>query len=155
MEKDEKNHFHSPSTNFRMIYLDTNTFFYALDRKSPNYKVCRRFLDNSIKRGIPITTSTETIQEVIHYYRSIGRDKIGLVTCKYLLKIIPEPLIITNEVIEQFLKFVPRYKKPESRNLLHLAACVVYNILSVVTYDADFKKFSEIKAYLPHEFKSS
>lgn len=136
-----------------MIYLDTNIFFYYLDEESPQHLICINFLDNAVRKRIPIVTSAETTQEIIHYYRSIKKDAIGLAACKYLLKVIPEPLIITNEVINQFLKLVPKYERPESRDLLHLATCIFYKIKSVITFDADFKKFSEVKAYLPSEIR--
>ena len=134
-----------------MIYIDANIFFYASDDKSQYFADCQKFLKTLIDGYTTSTTSVETIQEIMHYYRSIKREHDGLEVCRLLLTIIPEPLAVDLNTIKKFLELFNLYPKPESRDLLHLAACVIYGIKTIVTYDQEFKNFSEVRATTPDE----
>lgn len=134
-----------------MIYLDTNIFLYASDKESINFKSCEKLLKGVALGDIEATTSGETIQEIMHYFRSLKKDQTGLQISRGLLKLIPEPLESYNAVIYQFLNFFPKYSKPQSRDLFHLAVCVVNDIGLICTYDGQYQKFAEVKAVKPDE----
>lgn len=134
-----------------MIYLDTNIFLYASDRESIHFKSCEKLLKAIALGNIEATTSNETIQEIMHYFRFLKKDQSGLQICRGLLKLIPEPLESTNAIIDQFLNFFPKYPKPQSRDLFHLAVCVANDIGRLCTYDRQYQKFAEVKVVEPDE----
>ena len=132
-----------------MLYLDTNIFFYASSKESLYFSECGRLLKEIVDGKVAATTSTETIQEIMHYYRSLKQDHIGLDICEGIIGTIPKLLSPSQEVIYLYLRLFPKYPKPQSRDLLHLATCVTYGIKTIVTFDREFKKFSEVKAISP------
>lgn len=118
-----------------MFYLDTNVFVYAADITSQHHHSAVNLLHQITARKLPLTTSVETIQEIIHVYKKLHRLKYGLKICQNILKLIPQPLPVDKTVISQYLKFTSQYPKLESRDCLHLAICQVHSLPVLVTQD--------------------
>ncbi|MFS8159035.1 MAG: type II toxin-antitoxin system VapC family toxin [Candidatus Roizmanbacteria bacterium] len=140
-----------------MIYIDTNIFLYAADKESQYFADCTTFLSSCIKENIDITTSAETIQEIVHYLKNRNTIKDAPHICNTILKIIPTPLALDISVLEVFIKMVSEYgdnRKIQSRDLLYVATCIENDIGTIVTYDKAFSQIKEIKAQTPKQFLS-
>ncbi len=138
-----------------MIYLDTNVFMYAADKTSRYYAVCDRLTGMAAHNKIKIVTSAETIQEVIYLFQNRGDLEKGLEMSSYIAEIINEILPVDGSVLQQYLSTIGKHLRQEkisSRDFLHVATCIVYKIDMIITYDADFKKFKEIKTLTPEQF---
>lgn len=135
----------------KQLYLDTNFFIYLSDPLSSFYNDCVDLLSYCKKYSIRISTSTETIQEIIHYSKNIKQLDGGLITAKTTLQTINELIPITPEIIKVYLEKVQTYPNRKSRDILHLSACIENKIDCLVTLDNDFKKFNEVKILRPDE----
>lgn len=138
-----------------MIYLDTNIFMYAVDEGSQYYAICDKLTGAAAHNKIKTSTSAETIQEIIHLLRNRVSIKRGVEVASFTMTIVHDILPIDEEVLQQYLLLVKKYgqhKKVASRDFLHLATCVVNKIDTIITYDADFRKFKEVKAMTPEEY---
>lgn len=133
-------------------YLDSNILLYLVTQKSVHYPDCKTFLDRALAKNIPLATSTETLQEVIHVSSRLGYRKQGIALCKLILEDAFTVLSIDEAVIQLFLSLAKNYPKADSRDLVHLAACVTHKIDTIATYDKGFKKFKEITARSPEDF---
>lgn len=131
------------------LYLDTNFFLYLSDKSSHFYPICKRFVRYCQKNNILISTSAETIQEIIHYTKNIKQLEKGLKAAKKTLEIIDELLPVTKETIKTYLRYALKYNNASSRDLIHMATCVENKIEKAVTFDKDFSKFKEIKTFQP------
>ncbi|MBI2315182.1 type II toxin-antitoxin system VapC family toxin [Candidatus Daviesbacteria bacterium] len=133
------------------LYLDTNIFLYLSDKSSPYYLSCFKFIKFCKKEKILLLTSTETIQEIIHYSKNVKQVKEGLEAAKQTLQLLSGLLPIDQSIIEIYLKYVSIYKNASSRDLIHLAVCLENKINKIVTFDKDFKKFKEITLLQPQD----
>jgi len=56
------------------VYVDTTIFMYAMGSESRFREPCARILRAGAADRAVLVTSAETLQEVLHRYRSIGRN---------------------------------------------------------------------------------
>lgn len=136
---------------YNMYYVDTNIFLYRTDASSIYFEECKEFLDDAIKGLHHITTSVETIQEVTHVCRRLGKNALGIHISEFIIELCEDLIDVDNVVIKKYLMYAEKYPKVDSRDLVHLAACSYNGIRPVVTFDNDFKAFKEVKVLLPHE----
>lgn len=131
------------------LYIDTNFFLYLSDPSSPFYISCHKFIKYCNQEKVLISTSVETIQEIIHYTKNTKQLDHGLKTATKVLSLVNELLPINMSTIEIYLKYASVYKSAGSRDLIHLATCLENKIDKIITFDKDFAKFKEIKTIQP------
>ena len=129
------------------LYFDTNFFLYLSDKSSPFRQRCTKFIKYCKEEKILISTSAETIQEIIHYTKNIKQSEQGLKAAKKTLNLLDEFIAIDKSIINTYLKCASVYKNAGSRDLIHLAVCIENKIDKIVTFDQDFAKFKEIKIF--------
>lgn len=122
------------------LYLDTNIFLYATDPKSVFYDQAITLLHSAKLQHLPLITSTETLQEIIHTSKKAHKLKLGLKICQSVLKLATHLLPIDKSTITQYLKNVSKYPQLESRDCLHLAVCIVNQLPLMVSQDKHFQK---------------
>lgn len=137
------------------LYLDTNIFIYLSDKKSPFYKKCTSLINYCQKNNILIATSTETVQEIIHYAKNTRQLSSGLIVAKSTLALVNEMYPITKNTIDIYLKKVESYHKVKSRDLVHLSVCLENKLNTIVTYDKEFRIFKEVKSLRPEDIFSN
>ena len=133
------------------LYLDTNLFLYLSESSSPYHQECLKLIKYCQKNKIALVTSTETIQEIIHFTKNTKQLEKGLKVAQKTLQLVSELLPINQTTIEIYLKKTSIYKTSSSRDLIHLAVCLENKIDSVITFDKDFERFGEIKAIKPKD----
>lgn len=138
---------------YALYYVDTNVFIYRTQKESPYFDECKKFLDLAIKGDISITTSVETLQEVIHVFQRNNQHSLGLKVAKLIFEQNADLLDVDTYVIEKYLYFAEKYPESDSRDLLHLAVCSYNGIRPIITIDKDFKTYKEVVAMRPSEIK--
>lgn len=136
----------------KLIYLDTNIFIYLADKNSPFQSVCLNLIKSCQKKGIAITTSVETFQEIIHYAKNISQLSAGIRLCKKVKRLVDKTLAVDEKIIDRYLQLASKYKKVKSRDLVHLAVSLENKLQAIISYDKEFKRFEEIKSASPSEF---
>jgi len=136
-----------------MFYLDTNIFLYSIDKSSPHMSSCKKLLELAVKNDIQIATSVETIQEIIHFLKRTGKIEEGIMFSRNLMKIVHLLIPVDHEMLKAYLTLAEKYKNEDiqSRDLMHLAACLQSRLSTAVTYDNGFKIFNEIKVKKPED----
>lgn len=135
-----------------MIYIDTNVFIYRGAENDLNHENSKRLIDFIIENRLDATTSTETIQEIIHFLQRVNDLNSGIRISKLVLKQIKYLMVVDVKVINVYLMLIEKYPKADSRDVLHLACAVTSNIQIIITYDKGFKKFKEVQALTPAEY---
>lgn len=133
------------------LYLDTNFFIYLSEKSSLHYSDCLKFIKYCKKDRIFLSTSAETIQEIIHLAKNTKQLEKGIKIARNCLNIIDEVLPISRTTIEIYLRKTSIYKTSSSRDLIHLAVCLENKIDKIVTFDKDFSRFKEMKIFQPQE----
>lgn len=127
------------------LYFDTNFFLYLSNKSSPFHQSCIKFIKYCKEEKILVSTSAETIQEIIHYTKNIKQLEQGLKAAKKALNLLDEFFTIDKSIINTYLEYASVYKNASSRDLIHLAVCIENKIDKIITFDQDFAKFKELK----------
>lgn len=135
-------------------YLDTNIFLYANTRESKFYESCRFVLEQVAIGKISAQTSVETIQEIIFVASRRKQLKTGIRIAKEAWTIVGSLCALTEKITGEFLEFVAKHPKIESRDLIHAATCKVLGIDKIISVDKHFDKISEVKRVDPREFEA-
>ena len=138
----------------KSLYLDTNIFIYLSDKHSPFYNNCLKLINYSEDKGIFLSTSTETIQEIIHYSKNTKQLPQGLELSKNVLLLIDTLYPINKTTIDIYLKQAEIYPSLESRDLIHLSVCTENKVDLIASYDKKFKTFKGVSVKLPEEIIS-
>ncbi|OGM29567.1 hypothetical protein A2630_01080 [Candidatus Woesebacteria bacterium RIFCSPHIGHO2_01_FULL_44_10] len=136
------------------LYLDTNIFIYSTDPKSPYFDLCRVFLGKVANEGLEVVTSVETLQEIVHYFKSLGKIDKALSVCKSVFGVVDLVLPLDLEVVDIYMGLVKKYgeiKKIDSRDFIHLAVCINEKIATIVTYDKGYTLVKEVMARKPED----
>ena len=126
------------------FFVDTNVVVYAAI-EGPYREPCLRILD-AISRGAEARTSTAVIEEVWHIELS-GRagDLAGLAVNAYTL--FTPLLAVTDDVVDTALRLRPTGIGANDR--IHVAACALNGIDTIVTADEGFERVRGIRRVDP------
>ena len=56
-----------------VTFVDTNIFVYAVGRAHPLREAAQMFLSERLEQQVPMATSAEVLQELLHIYLPVGR----------------------------------------------------------------------------------
>ena len=133
------------------LYFDTNIFIYLSDNSSPYYSRCSDLLKSCEANDVPIATSTETIQEIIHYAINTKQLLKSITLANKVLELVDYLYPVSKPTIELYLLQAQMYKTLESRDLIHFSVCLENRIKDIATYDKKFKTFKNLRAITPEE----
>ena len=122
-----------------MIFVDSNVFMYAVGTEHRLKGESREFFDNATRFDVPLVTSVEVVQELLHAYVPVQRfesfgDALSLVAD---LDIEVWPL----EMADVMLAWNLREQHPSlsARDLCHLASCRRRGVREVMTFDRSLR----------------
>lgn len=117
-----------------MIFVDTNVFMYAVGRAHPLREEARRTLMDHLEQGVPLATSAEVMQELLHAYVPVGR----LATLDAALRLAGDLATVwpvEAEDVTDARRLLERHPGLSARDLLHLAVCRRRGARGVTTFD--------------------
>ena len=118
-----------------MTFVDTNVFMYAVGRPHPLRIEARNFFADALARQIPLATSAEVLQELLHAYVPVGR-RTTLARAMALLEgyaVTVWPL--EREDVALAAHIHGRFPELGARDLCHLACCKRRNVTELKTFD--------------------
>ena len=133
------------------IYIDTNIFIYLATPNSPYHELSHKSVSLCLNNKTDIFTSTETVQEIVHVMKINGQQDKGIFIAKNIIKLVTRLISVDTEIILQYLELLSIYKKPQSRDVLHVATCIKNKISTIMTYDKHFSEFKEIQILKPED----
>ncbi len=118
-----------------MIFVDTNVFMYAVGGEHPLRREARSFFEDTLERRVPLVTSAEVLQELLHAYLPVGRHEtldaaIALADARMvsIWSIEPEDVRLARLIAD-------RHAALRARDLLHRATCLRRDVERIKTFD--------------------
>jgi uncharacterized protein len=117
-----------------MVFVDTNVFVYAVGRPHPLRDEARTRLRAAVDEGVPLATSAEVLQELLHIYLPVDR----LETLDAAFRLANDlttvwPIDATDVAAARDL--IASVPGSSARDLLHLAVCRRYGASGLMTFD--------------------
>ncbi len=136
------------------MYVDSVVFMYAFGADSPWRDTCAAFLRAAAIRDLSVVTSVETLQEILHRYRSIRRPNELLPAYRGVVAAVRRVLPVTLPDIDE-ARGLGQIVAPETgvsaRDLVHAAAARRHGLSTIVTYDRGFASIPGIRSATPAE----
>ena len=132
-----------------MILVDANVLMYAAGRDHPHLEKCVRFLLDVAEGRVEAVIDAETLQEVLHRYRSVNRWSVGEAIYDEARRIFPEVLAITSEVTDVARELMARDAGLEARDAIHAAVVRAYGLSGICSYDRDFDRVPRLMRLEP------
>ena len=133
-------------------FLAAAVFMYTVGAEHPLREACRTVV-RQVKAGrLDATTSVEVVQEIHHRYRLVRRPDLGITLARDVMDTFAPVLPVTHAVMRRVAVLATRYPRLESRDLVHVATCIVEGIETIITPDAGFDVVTEVRRVDPREF---
>lgn len=138
------------------MYVDTSVYMYAFGAPSPFKESCAAALEAGAAGRLSLVTSVETLQEILHRYRSLQRtDDLRVVfdavlaSTRSVLPIVVDDMQEARELGETL--------SPDSgvsaRDLLHAAVARRHGLSQILSTDSGFDAVLGIERVDPRELK--
>jgi uncharacterized protein len=137
------------------MYVDTTIFMYAMGTESRFKEPCARILRAGAADRAVLVTSTETLQEVLHRYRSIGRNDEIKPTFEAISASVQRILPVTADDVEAARELGERIRGgrgASARDLIHAAAARRQGLREILTVDAGFRSIPGVVVVDPLEW---
>ncbi len=121
-----------------MILLDANVLMYAAGADHPNKEPSIRFLERVAQGEVEAVLDTESLQEILHRYRALGRWAEGRRVYDLARQLIPEILPITAPVVDQARELMDSHERLSARDAIHAAVVFTYRLEAICSFDRDF-----------------
>jgi uncharacterized protein len=137
------------------MYVDTTIFMYAMGSESRFKEPCARILRSGAADRTILVTSAETLQEVLHRYRSIGRNDEIKPAFEAIAASVQRILPVTAEDVEEARHLGERIAPGHgvsARDLVHAAVARRQGLREVLTVDAGFASIRGVLVVDPLEW---
>ncbi|HEY71739.1 MAG: hypothetical protein B6I35_03540 [Anaerolineaceae bacterium 4572_32.2] len=134
------------------IFVDANVPMYAHGASHTYRQPCQASLQRITAENIPVVTSSEVVQEIIHRYLSLRRPRQAVQVASDFMTVVPSVLPATQSDIEYVLRLIPSYPGLSARDLLHVAVMLNNDIAQILSADAHFDQVEEVDRLDPASF---
>lgn len=118
-----------------MIFLDTNVFIHHVGRRHPLRDQARAFVAEALRRRDRLVTSTEVLQELLHYYlrtrRPVALNDAWTLVERCVNQVWPVELAD----VDLARSLIERHAGLGARDLVHLACCIRRKPRKLMTFD--------------------
>ena len=125
-----------------MIFVDTNVFMYAVGRPHALQAPAQDFFVESNRRGTPLCTSAEVMQELAHAYLPTGRLQTLDATLALIASAALEVWPLEEADVDLARRLYEQYPTLQARDLCHLASCRRRGVREIKTFDQTFAAVS-------------
>lgn len=132
-----------------MILLDTNILMYAAGAAHPGKAPSARLLARIASGDVEALIDAETLQEILHRYRGIGRWRDGRTVYDLTRQLFPTVLPITSAALDRARALMDTHPKLIAQDAVHAAVVLEEKLESICSYDRDFDKIDGISRIEP------
>lgn len=133
-----------------MILLDTNVFMYAAGAdhpaKAPSVRLLERVAAGEIAEA---AVDAETLQEILHRYRAVGRWSDGRKVYDKVRTIVPLVVPVTAAILDQARTLLDRHENLMARDALHAAVALTHATGRIFSFDTDFDAIAGLERLEP------
>ena len=137
------------------MYVDPTIFMYAMGAETRFKAACARILRAGAADKAVLVTSSETLQEVLHRYRSIGRRAEIRTTFEAISAAVQRILPVTFEDVDEARRLGERLgagSAVSARDLVHAAVARRQGLREILTVDAGFASIPGVLVVDPLEW---
>lgn len=132
-----------------MILVDTNIIMYAAGAAHPHKRPSVRLLERIASGAVEATIDAETLQEILHRYRAIGRWAEGRAVYDLARQIFPAVIPVTAAVLDRARLLLDGNARIMARDALHAAVVLEEGLDGIFTYDRDFDRVPGVRRETP------
>ena len=132
-----------------MILVDANILMYAAGAPHPHKAPSARWLEAVARGEVDAAVNAETLQELLHRYRAIGRWSDGRRVYDLARTIFPAVVPITAAVLDEARRLLDRHPMLMARDGLHAAVVLVEGLEAICSYDRDFDLIPGVRRVEP------
>ncbi|HVT15467.1 MAG TPA: type II toxin-antitoxin system VapC family toxin [Thermoanaerobaculia bacterium] len=132
-----------------MILVDANIFMYAAGVDHPHKAPSARFLLRVAQGEVDAAVDTETLQEILHRYRAMGRWADGRRVYDSARQIVPVSFPITVEIVDAARGLLDSHQGLTVRDALHAAVVLHSGAEAICSYDRDFDGVAGLRRVEP------
>jgi predicted nucleic acid-binding protein len=132
-----------------MILVDANILMYAAGAPHPHKGPSLQWLEGVARGDIAGAINAETLQEVLHRYRAIGRWSEGRHVYDLARTIFPAVVPISAQVLDVARELLDRHPMLMARDGLHAAVVLVEGFEAICSYDRDFDLIPGVRRVEP------
>jgi uncharacterized protein len=118
-----------------VIFVDTNVFMYAVGREHPLRSEARAFFLDAVESEVPLSTSSEVLQELLHAYLPVGRLATLDAALELATSRTQQVWALERDDVLTARHLVARHPGLGARDLLHLACCTRRGVSRIRTFD--------------------
>lgn len=132
-----------------MLLVDANIIMYAAGAAHPNKRPSTRWLERVARGEVDAAVDAETLQEILHRYRAIGRWADGRRVYDLTRQIFPSVIPITAEVTDHARRLLDGATGLMARDALHAAVVLGEGLEGICSYDRDFDRIPGLRRLEP------
>jgi predicted nucleic acid-binding protein len=136
------------------IFLDTSVVMYAAGTDHPLREPCAAALRAAVVNSVPLVTSAEVLQEILHRYFSIGRPGVGEAVFHSTRELCTRVLSIEEVDAVRALQLLLEHPSLSPRDAVHCATAERAGIERVLSTDADFDSVKTLTRIDPRSYGS-
>jgi predicted nucleic acid-binding protein len=118
-----------------LIFVDTNVLMHAVGRPHPLKEEARAFFEEALRDRLPLATSAEVLQELLHAYLPVARLEALDAAFGIVESLVETVWAVEVEDVRLARSLVGRHGELGARDLLHLACCRRRGVVEVKTFD--------------------
>ena len=118
-----------------MIFVDSNVFILFVGHEHPHRARARGFLEGAADHGHRLVTSSEVLQEILHFYHRSRREPEMDEAFALLDRTVSDVWPVERADVERARGLARRYPGLEARDLVHLACCIRRRARELFTFD--------------------
>lgn len=134
-----------------MILVDANIVMYAAGADHRNKAPSVAFLRRVANGELEATIDAETLQEILHRYRSIGRWEEGRRVYDLTRALFPAVVPVTAEITDQARRIMDGDRTLLARDSLHAAVVLTQRLEAICSFDRDFDRIPGMVRKEPEE----
>lgn len=126
------------------LFVDANVFMYLAGSDAPYREACRQALLAATEQGTMLITSTEVLQEILHYHTARRRPDDARTVYQAVTDICDEILPVTENQTARSLDLLVRHPGLPARAALHVATMEARGVVRLLSADRHFDQIDSV-----------
>lgn len=126
------------------LFVDANVFMYLAGGDARYREACRRALIATTGQGASLITSTEVLQEILHYHAARRRPEDARTVYDAVTDICEEILPVTERQTARALELLVRHPGLPARDALHVATMEAHGVERLLSADRHFDQVDTV-----------
>jgi uncharacterized protein len=128
-----------------LIFLDSNIPMYLVGSPHQHKTDSQVLLERAVAAGERLVTDAEVLQEVLHRYIAINQREAIEPAFRLILDTVDEIFAIEKRDVLRAGEIARHPIGLSARDAIHIAVMERHGIVSVMSFDADFDRWPELK----------